>query len=335
LKKQTTKQNKHIEVVISSLSGLSIMTAESCSEICSVLKKHFTEVGTTVIKKESDLENLVKKNPDLVFSGVKYVGFTKDVTDRESTGKIWLSEYLESKGINHTGSKVDALKLEFDKVLAKEEMQKNNIETSPFFIAKPGQYKASDKLPVPFPLFVKPIYEGNGNGVGPDSIVENFDDFETKVDSIYKEFGSPSLVEKYLDGREFTVGIIETTSDEEKMAMPVQLIAVADKNGNKILSNSAKKNDEERLIPVEDPEEHKRISEFATRAFTALGARDYGRIDIRMDKDGTLYFLEANLLPGLNPVKSYFVKTCKRNLQSTYEEIILKIAEIGLRRSGK
>ncbi|MDP2642942.1 MAG: D-alanine--D-alanine ligase [Candidatus Peregrinibacteria bacterium] len=329
----TIKQNKHIEVVISSLSGLNIMSAKSCVEICNVLKKHFTEVGTTVIKKESDLEDLVRKKPDLVFSGVKYVGFTKSSVGRESPDKIWLSEYLESKGINYTGSKVAALKLEFDKILAKEEMQKNDINTAPFFIAEVGQYKVTEKLPLPFPLFVKPIYEGSGNGIGKDSVITNFKDFETKVESIYEEFGNPSLVEKYLSGREFTVGIIDSIANEEKTAMPVELIAVADNCGNKILSYEAKKDDCERLIPLQDPKEHKQVSDFAKKAFTALGARDYGRIDIRMDGSGTLYFLEANLLPGLNPIKSYFIKTCKKNNQSNYEDAILKIAEIGLRRS--
>lgn len=329
-----TKQNKHIEVVISPLSGLNIMTPESCDEICNVLKNHFTEVGATVIKKKADLENLIKKKPDLVFSGVKYVSFTEDSKRRESHGKIWMSEYLESKGINYTASKASALKSEFDKILAKEIMLKNDINTAPFFVAKPGQYKKTKELPLQFSLFIKPIYEGNGKGIDRDSIVTNFDTFEKKVELIYKEFKSPSLVENYLSGREFTVGIFDTISNEEKMAMPVELMAVPDDCGNKILSFEAKTKDNERLVPVRDPKEHERISEFAKKAFIALGARDYGRIDIRMDENGVLFFLEANLLPGLNPCKSYFIKTCKINKQADYEEAILRIVETALKRGN-
>lgn len=322
------KQNKHIEVVISQLSGLNIMTHGSCNEICNVLKNHFTEVEATVIKEKADLENLIKRKPDLVFLGVKYVGFTENAKRRESPDKIWLSEYLESKGINHTASKAVAIKLEFDKILAKEVMLKNDINTAPFFVAEPGQYK---KLPLQFPLFIKPIYEGNGKGIDKNSIVTNFDDFGAKVESIHKEFKSPSLVEKYLSGREFTVGIFDAVSNEGKTAMPVEIKA-SDNSGNKILSFEAKTEDNERLIPVKDVKEHGRISGFAKNAFTALGARDYGRIDIRMDENGVLFFLEANLLPGLNPRKSYFIKTCKINEQGNYEEAILRIAETALKR---
>lgn len=327
------KQNKHIEIVISTIADLDIMSPETCKEIYNVLKNHFTEVGITVIKEKKDLENLIRKRPDLVFSGVKYIGFTKNSILRESSEKIWLSEYLESKGINHTGSKAAALKLEFNKDLAKQKIQKNKINTAQFFIAKPGQYRKSGDLPVPFPLFIKPIYEGNGKGIDQHSIVTNFEEFEKKVESIFKKFGNPSLVEKYLNGNEYTVGIIDSDSNQDKIAMPLKLITAADKHGNKILSFETKESDRVRLVSIKDPKEHKLIAEFAKKAFIALGARDYGRIDIRMDENGIPYFLEANLLPGLNPNGSYFIKTCKKNTQMKYEEVILRIVNNALKRS--
>lgn len=326
-----TKQNKHIEIVISQLSGLNIMTPESCNEIRNVLKNHFTDVRATQIKEKVDLKNLIKRKPDLVFLGVKYLGFTENEKRRESPDKIWLSEYLESKGLNHTASKATALKLEFNKILAKEVIRKNNINTAAFFVAKPGQFKQSKELPLQYPLFVKPIYEGNGKGIDKNSIVTNFETFEKKVESIYKEFKSPSLVENYLSGREFTIGIFDETSNGGITAMPVELKAI-DHYGNKILSFEVKTEDNEQLIPIQDTKEHEYISEFAKRAFKALGARDYGRIDVRMDGNGVLFFLEANLLPGLNSHKSYFIKTCKINMQASYEEAILKIVETALAR---
>lgn len=328
----TKKQDKYIEVVISQLSGLDIMSSDSCNEIRKVLKKHFTKVGITIIKEKKDLKILTKKKPDLVFLGVKYIGFTKKSILRESSDKIWLSEYLESREINHTGSESSALKLEFNKILAKKKIQKNKINTAPFFIAKPGQYKKSEDLPVHFPLFIKPIYEGNGKGIDQDSIVTNFEEFEKKVKSIFEKFGNSSLVEKYLNGSEFTVGIIDSASGLDKIAMPLKLITAADNYGNKILSFETKESDRVRLVSIKNTKEHKLISELAKKAFITLGARDYGRIDIRMDENGIPYFLEANLLPGLNPNGSYFVKTCKKNKQMKYEEIILKIVNNALKR---
>ena len=67
------------------------------------------------------------------------------------------------------------------------------------------------------------------------------------------------------------------------------------------------------------------------RSFKALGARDFGRIDIRMDENNVLYFLEANLIPGFS--FGYFFRACKINRKMSYKDMVLKITEIGLRRS--
>ncbi len=327
---KTIKKNKYIEIVITPIGDMNIMSPETCEEIYKVLNRNFKKVEKTVIEKKEDLEKLVLRKPDLVFSGIKYVGFTKDSTHRESPKKIWLADYLDSKGMNYTGSRGPALKVEFQKDLAKKLMQKNNINTAPFFIAKPGKY--IKKLPLPFPLFIKPIYEGNGKGIDNDSVVTDFKSYEKKIKTLYKNFKTPSLVSKYLSGREFTVGILESQSGKKTVANPVEIISNTG-NEYKILSFEVKKEDKEKLIPVKNKKEYKEISKFAIKAFKALGGRDFGRIDIRMDENSKFNFLEANLIPGLNPKKSYFIKTCKRNMQINFEKAILTIVGNALKRS--
>lgn len=79
----------------------------------------------------------------------------------------------------------------------------------------------------------------------------------------------------------------------------------------------------------------RQIAELGKAVYAALGARDYGRIDIRMDSLGKPNFIEANLTPGIanNDFVSYFTRACELNQDMTYESMILRIVEIGLARS--
>ena len=325
------KINKHIEVVITHIDGLDLMSVKTLKMVCDVLQNYYTKVGVTIIKEEADLEELVQKNPNIVFSGVKSVEFKEHAINRDSPDKIWLAEYLDKKGIRYTGSPRSAIELEFDKSNAKREMQKFGINTAPFFIAQPGQYRSGDELPLRFPLFIKPLWEGDGRGIGSDSIVTDFDSYEKKVQDIFRQFKTSALVEKYLSGREFTVGIFDASSDD-LTAMPIELIACQDDRGNRILGAVAKEADQEQAVAITNDEIHKSVSSLAKNAFKIVGARDFGRIDIRMDEEGVPYFLEANLVPGLGT--GYFARACRINKKMTHEDMILKIVEMGLTRDS-
>jgi D-alanine-D-alanine ligase len=324
------KIDKYIEVVMTYIADLDIMSLKTCKTICNVLRNHYTKVGFTIIKTKSDLTGLVQKNPDLVFSGVKYVEFAEKAITKDSTNKIWLSDYLNQVGINYTGSPKSALELEFSKGMAKKKIQQCGIRTAPFFVAQPKQYQDGQELPLEFPLFVKPLYQGGGAGIGQDSIVINFSDFQKKVQAVHNEYIQSSLVEKYLTGREFTVAIFDASSTSELIAMPVELIAQADDKGNRILGLKEKGADQEEVTAITDQKVREMIISLAKQAFKALGARAFGRIDIRMDENNVPHFLEANLVPGLG--SGYFFRACEVNKKMTYEDMILKIAEIGLAR---
>jgi D-alanine-D-alanine ligase len=122
--------------------------------------------------------------------------------------------------------------------------------------------------------------------------------------------------------------------------MPVEII-VSDKNsGNKILGYKAKKENKEKVIAIDDKDIYKSVVAIAKNSFIALGARDYGRIDIIMDDKNCPYFLEANLVPGMTQRPSdidcsYFPRACFINNHITYQETVQKIAEIALNRIGK
>lgn len=325
------KSKKHIEIVRTSLPGLSSMGHKSCTMIKNVLEQHYERVGISTINNYYDLSELIVKQPDLAFLGAKKIHATP------STAHCWLAAELDAAGINYTGSDARAIKLDFNKPKAKQTVMAAGLRSSLFFIASPGQYHDAVALPLPFPLFIKPPNTGGGKGIDGSSVVRNMAEFEYKVLSIAYRFQSPSLVEQYLPGREFSVAILDDTSLNQLLAMPIELIAEQNDQGDRILGQKIKAADTEHVTEVHDEKTKQNIVKLAVKSFNALGARDYGRIDIRLDANGIPHFLEANLIPGLafHDFISYFTSACWLNQGLNYETMILRIAELGLARSTK
>ena len=116
--------------------------------------------------------------------------------------------------------------------------------------------------------------------------------------------------------------------------MPIELIAPLNDKDTRILSGKVKSSNTEQAIAVTDAAVKSVVSELALDVFTALGARDFGRIDIRMDDQGVPHFLEANLIPSLISGYGSFPKACLLNLGLDYEPMIMNIAQLGLARSS-
>lgn len=327
------KIQSHIEIVRSTSPSLSSMGKKSSDMIQAVLERRYSNVETTVVNNLSDLDNLVSRRPDLVFLGMKNIPATTSPAQKRPT-KIWLSSYLEANGINYTGSVGAAIALDFDKPAAKRVVKTAGLNTSSYFVARAGQYRNGAELPLAFPLFVKPPNTGGGKGVGADSVVRDFAGFQQKVQSIATNFQSDSLVEEYLPGREFSVAILEDGNSAEPIAMPVELITEQNAQGDRILGQNIKSADTERIIAITDAGIRDDVAALAMSAFDALGARDYGRIDIRLDAQNIPHFLEANLIPGVadHDFTSYFTRACQINQGMDYETMILSIVELGLSR---
>jgi D-alanine-D-alanine ligase len=177
---------------------------------------------------------------------------------------------------------------------------------------------------------VKPTNRGGGLGIDGNSVVHTFEQLETKVNAVKTELGSDSMIEEYLPGREFSVAILRQEATNMFSAMPLELIAPADVNGVRILSGEIKSQDTERFVEVADANIKSIISDLALDVFHALGARDYGRIDIRLDDKGGAHFLEANLLPSLMDGYGNFPKACWLNKQISYDEMLLTIVRMAM-----
>lgn len=319
-----------IEVVRSHLKSLSSMSLASAENIVKTLKQHYTDVVITNIDTKSDLMALVGRAPDLAFLGVHYVP-SGDALD----AKIWVSSVLEKNGIRHTGSSKFSHRLGLNKHLAKQRMIESGVRTSPFQIIRKDNEEAINEGKLSFPLFVKPSDKGGGQGIDEFSIVKNVTELRTKVASIHDIHRTDALVEEYLVGREFSIAVIGNHHSNILTAMPIELIAPKDSKGDRMLSNVVKSSDLETILAVENSSERERLQSFAISVFHALGARDYGRIDVRLDSFGVPHFLEANLIPSLIDGYGSFPRAYKVNLGLDYEAMIMHIVRLAFNREPK
>jgi D-alanine-D-alanine ligase len=320
----------YIEIVGSSNPRLNAMAQDAQSTILAVLRKKYTKVGTTIVDNMSDLDKLVAKKPDLVILGMKLVllDTTKSYDD---SPKIWLSDYLESHNIAYTGSDTKALIIEFDKPIAKQKVMDAALQSSAYFISSIKQPVFAHNLK--FPLFVKPTNRGDSKGIDEMSVVYSQPELEAKITAIHDECSSDALVEEYLSGREFSVAVIRQADSNALLAMPIEITSPVDAKGNSFLSEAVKYADSERVLAIDDASLKDELNALAIGVFEALGSRDYGRIDMRLDSMGTPSFIEANLMPGLSD-HGYLSRCFAINEDISYEDMILSIAELGSQRAS-
>ena len=162
--------------------------------------------------------------------------------------------------------------------------------------------------------------EGTGKGITPQSIVRTREQLKSSISFLLSRFGQPVLVEPYLDGREFTVGLLGTGASARAIA--AMEIHLGEKAEPGLYSLSNKENYEDRVSYTIATDAMGREAErVALAAWRALGCRDGGRADLRAGGDGKVYFLEVNPLAGINPVTSD-LPIMWRMLGRKYEDLI-------------
>jgi D-alanine-D-alanine ligase len=188
--------------------------------------------------------------------------------------------------------------LSLNKHLAKLVVAAAGVPVSPGCLMT--ELKDLDKCNLKFPLFVKPVSEGTGKGITEKSLVNSSGELKTMVEWILKEFKQPALVEEYLPGREFTIGVVG--SGDEAVAIGGMEVFCAN---NLPYSVEVKENYQNYCkyapLAADIIDECKSV---ALRAWKTLEAVDAGRIDLKADRNGKICFIEANPLAGLNPIHS-------------------------------
>jgi len=234
---------------------------------------------------------------------------------------------LEGFKIPYTFSDPVTISVCHHKGLTKKILSFSKIKTSPFFIVE--GIDDIDFVNLNYPLFIKPVAEGTGKGISSNSVVKNKDELFERIKILLNLYNQPILVEEFLPGREFTVGVIGT--GKEARVIGVLEIIFNDNNSN-IYSYEVKANYEKfvnYIIPKDSIVE--KCKKMALEIHKILNCRDLSRIDIRIDKDGEPNFIEINPLPGLNPIHSD-LPILSRLYGISYEELIERIVNSAISR---
>ncbi|MEA4911016.1 MAG: ATP-grasp domain-containing protein [Oscillospiraceae bacterium] len=210
---------------------------------------------------------------------------------------------LDLYDIPFTGSDETTLCVALDKALTKRIVAGEGVRCPASVLLTDGDTRAA--RPLRFPLIVKPNAEGSSKGISDVSIVETPQALEALVRRSCSVYRESMLAEEYIEGREFTVGLLGN-DDALRVFPPMEIrYRKPTQGGYHVYSYSVKQNYREYVeyicpAPL-TPRQTQEMTGAARRAFEALGCRDFARADFRMDAQGELYFIEINPLPGLAP----------------------------------
>ncbi len=272
------------------------------------------------------MQELARARPDLAFNLAEGIA----AEGREAQAPA----VCDILGIPYTGSRVLTLALCLDKAMTKRVLRQEAIPTAAFTVVAPGESARAEGLR--FPLFVKPVGEGSSMGVSPASLISEPEGLEPQVQAVHRTYGEPALVEEFLTGREFTVGIL---GNDRPQILPVTEIDYAEVPPGypAVYSYQFKKEwDADRFYPCPaevDPDLGARLEDLALRTYRAVRCLDVGRVDLRLDGAGVPHVLEINPLPGLAPGFSDLPRQAARAGMS-YDLLVARILEHAMRRHG-
>jgi len=299
--------------------------------------------GHQVIPLEGDvtlLDSIRDAHPDICFNICEGI--------RGDSRESHVPALLEMLGIPYTASQVLTHAISLDKVITKRIWRDSGLPTAPFQVFQHGGEPLDGRLA--FPLFVKPSREGTGMGISADSLVKNEEALRAQVRWVIRTYHQPALVETFLPGREFTVGLVGNRlqlgqerpsafyDDRGYHVFPALEIDVSNLQKEGLLYTGYIKSKTPMapryLCPAPISQElANQLRELAISAFEAIGGLDVARVDFRLGAQGEPYLLEINTLPGLNPSISDIVLAAKGE-GIAYETLILEILGSALRRYG-
>ena len=291
------------------------------------LKAAFESAGHTV-KLIGGAKQLLQMLPCLGMDIVFNISEGHYGRNRESQVPAILDLYR----VPFAGADALTLGITLDKVVAKKCFIADGIPTARYFKATREDDVCALNT-IGFPLFVKTLHEGTSKGITQNSRVEDFEQLKEQVNHINMNYKQPALVEEFIKGQEFTVGVI---GNNPPMAMPVVQYAIGGKTalGNEFYSY---RHVAEKLVEYICPASisarlARDLQDAAVRAYKSVDCRDFGRVDFRVDDQGKIYVLEINPLPNLSP-DDVFVLFGKA-VGLSYNQIINKILDEALMRTG-
>ena len=248
--------------------------------------------------------------------------------------EAWAPILLEMLGVPVLGSDALTLSLSLDKAWTKDVVAAAGVPVAAHVCLASAGEASRCALPAPFPLFVKPRWEGTAKGIAPTSRVEDRAALVREVERLVRLYRQPTLVEAFLPGAEYTVTLV---GNDPPRALPVLQRALE-------RTTSIGVHALERHVPdgaawqfeapgALTPALEAELARLSVRAFEALRCRDFARADFRLDTEGTPRFLEINPLPTFAPEGSFGIlaELLGRPLEGLLADVLVGgLARLGL-----
>jgi D-alanine-D-alanine ligase len=281
------------------------------------------------------VRGLTDRKPDLVFNlAESYSG--------RSALESSIAGLLNLLDLRYTGSSPSGLMLAGDKSISTKMLRANGIKTPDSSTLFRGAIESADKMH--FPLIVKPPQEDASLGITGKSVVKDLQELFAQLDHIHTEYSSPILVEEFIDGREFYLGVL---GNQQPQALPVvemdftgfppdrpRIASWAAKWGDDGEGSGAEFAGTKSVLPDDlDAALIEKMNAVALGAFKALRLRDYARVDMRVRDDGEVYVLEINPNCYLEREAEFARAAAKAGTE--YNALIARIVELASARYAR
>ncbi len=278
--------------------------------------------------RDTTLFGLAKSKVDLVFNlAESYAG--------DDTKDMNIPAFMDLVGVHYTGSGPHGLLLAQDKALAKKIVEFHGLKTPFSAVSHRGRVDYSHD--VKFPLIVKPVSEDGSIGINTDSVVHSVKELMDQIHALHEELDVPILIEEYIEGREIYAAILGNRPPEalplielDLSKLPADTPKIAGREVKFDKDSEEYKLTKSALAKDLDEDVVEKLQEAAKTTYRALKLRDYGRIDMRLANDGTIYVIEANPNPWLSSQAEFAMAA--RGSDRTYNEMIKAIVEVAVAR---
>jgi D-alanine--D-alanine ligase len=261
---------------------------ETIQAIIAAIESH----GHTTVPIEATADfprTLMTSNVDVVFN------IAEGMVGRSREGQV--PSLCELLGVPYTGSDPATLSICLDKGLCKRLL--SDVDTPAYQVLVTGREKLR---PFRYPVIVKPNQEGTSKGITKKNVCDDERCLRERARELIERYGQPALVEEYITGRELTVGLLGERRPRVLPPMEVVFLTQAERP---VYDYDCKQNWPDHVryeCPANLTKDELRAVERTCRStFMALGCRDVARVDLRLTRDGRVYVIEVNPLPGLTP----------------------------------
>lgn len=308
--------------------------AKACDVVVDQVSAALTEKGhkPTVLAVHSDINKLVagltQPRPDIVFN-------LMEMFSQDPFGDVDVAGLLDLLDLPHTGGGAGEMFLRQDKSLAKKLLAFDGI-LFPRFAVFPRNAGFETGGNLRMPLFIKPLRLDASIGIDAKSFVTDAGSMMKKVVEIHEKFNDSALVEEFIEGREFYVGVLGNSEPQafppiefDFSGLPEGAPHVADSRAKWVKSSAEYKGTKSVLADIPG-ELRARLQRVALDAYRALRVRDYGRVDLRLTQTGEIYVIEVNASCYLEKASEFAVASAASGM--AYPDLIQKVLDLAMER---